>query len=69
MFICSQANVIVQLFVEILNRYLYYYECEPQNEAVTVKYLAGLIALINTNMANMDTTDPVSCCSTRNVVI
>ena len=57
---CIEANVIVQLFVEILNRYLYYFECEPQNDAVTVKYLSGLVALVKTNMANVDSSDPSS---------
>jgi vacuolar protein sorting-associated protein 35 len=46
----ASTNII--LFVEILNQYLYYFE--SRNEAVTVKYLSGLIALINTNLANMD---------------
>ncbi|CAO3658049.1 unnamed protein product [Umbelopsis ramanniana] len=45
----------VELFVEILNRYIYYFE--QRNEAVTVKYLNGLIDLINTNLANMDNPD------------
>lgn len=45
----------VELFVEILNRYIYYFEL--RNEAVTVKYLNGLIDLINTNLSNMDSPD------------
>lgn len=43
--------------MEILNRYLYFYECEPQVDSVSVKYLGGLIALIKTNMANIDRND------------
>jgi vacuolar protein sorting-associated protein 35 len=52
---CVEAAVIVQLFVEILNQYLYYFEGD--NEAVSVKYLSGLVALINTNLANVEASD------------
>ena len=40
--------VSVELFVEILNRYVYYFDQE--NDAVTVKYLNGLIELIHSNL-------------------
>ena len=40
--------VSVELFVEILNRYVYYFD--QQNEAVTIKYLNGLIELIHSNL-------------------
>lgn len=40
--------VSVELFVEILNRYVYYFDQE--NEAVTTKYLNGLIELIRSNL-------------------
>jgi len=43
----------VKLFVEILNEYLYYFE--DKNDAVAVKYLTGLIALIKTHLANIET--------------
>ncbi|KAL6064706.1 Vacuolar protein sorting-associated protein 35 [Balamuthia mandrillaris] len=49
---CMDATLNVQLFVEILNEYLYYFE--HRNEAIAVKYLTGLIALIKTNLANME---------------
>lgn len=49
---CMDASMNVHLFVEILNQYIYYFE--NNCEAVTVQYLQGLIALINTNIANMD---------------
>jgi len=49
---CMDASMNVHLFVEILNQYLYYFE--NQCEAVTIQYLSGLIALINTNIANME---------------
>ena len=42
--------VSVELFVEILNRYIYYYD--QQNETVTVKYLNGLIELIHSNLSS-----------------
>lgn len=45
---CMDAAVSVELFVEILNRYVYYFEQE--NEAVTTKYLNGLIELIYSNL-------------------
>ncbi|KAF8955537.1 Vacuolar protein sorting-associated protein 35 [Entomortierella lignicola] len=52
---CMDSVSNVELFVEILNRYIYYFE--RQNEAVTVKYLNGLIDLINTNLGNMENPD------------
>ena len=38
----------VELFVEILNRYVYYFDQE--NDAMTTKYLNGLIELIHSNL-------------------
>ncbi|CAG8651061.1 13744_t:CDS:10 [Funneliformis mosseae] len=52
---CMDSVTNVELFVEILNRYIYYFE--RKNEAVNVKYLNGLIDLINTNLTNMDNPD------------
>ncbi|KAI8140334.1 vacuolar protein sorting-associated protein 35 [Fennellomyces sp. T-0311] len=52
---CMDAVTNVQLFVEILNRYIYYYE--KGNDAITVKYLNSLIDLIHTNLGNMDNPD------------
>ncbi|KAI9830381.1 MAG: Vacuolar protein sorting-associated protein 35 [Phylliscum demangeonii] len=45
---CMDAAVSIELFVEILNRYVYHYD--QQNEAVTTKYLNGLIELIHSNL-------------------
>ncbi|KAA6415629.1 MAG: vacuolar sorting-associated 35 [Lasallia pustulata] len=45
---CMDTAVSVELFVEILNRYVYYFE--QQNETVTTKYLNGLIELIHSNL-------------------
>ena len=45
---CMDTAVSVELFVEILNRYVYYFDQE--NEAVTTKYLNGLIELIQSNL-------------------
>jgi len=55
---CMDSAMNVHLFVEILNQYLYYFEngCD----AVTSEYLSGLIALINTNIANMDAAQEVT---------
>ncbi|KAG0057555.1 Vacuolar protein sorting-associated protein 35 [Gryganskiella cystojenkinii] len=52
---CMDSITNVELFVEILNRYIYYFE--KQNDSVTVKYLNGLIDLINTNLGNMENPD------------
>lgn len=46
---CMDTAVSVELFVEILNRYVYYFDQE--NEAVTTKYLNGLIELIQSNLS------------------
>jgi vacuolar protein sorting-associated protein 35 len=59
---CLDAGVIVSLFVEILNRYLYYFEGD--NEAVSIKYLSGLVALINTNLANVEASESNSAVKT-----
>lgn len=45
---CMDASVSVELFVEILGRYVYFYEQE--NEAVTVKYINGLVELVHSRM-------------------
>lgn len=49
---CMDTAVSVELFVEILNRYVYYFD--RQNDAVTVKYLNGLIELIHSNLATAE---------------
>jgi vacuolar protein sorting-associated protein 35 len=51
--VCMSSSMHVELFVEILNQYLYYFEKE--NEVITEKYISGLIALINEHIENMDT--------------
>ncbi|KAF2202370.1 vacuolar protein sorting-associated protein 35 [Delitschia confertaspora ATCC 74209] len=51
---CMDAGVSVELFVEILNRYVYYFDQE--NEAVTTKYLNGLIELIHSNLNTNENT-------------
>jgi len=45
----------VHLFVEILNKYLYFFNrgCP----SITVKYLKGLIRLINEHIPNLDASD------------
>ncbi|KAL8716341.1 MAG: hypothetical protein Q9220_000246 [cf. Caloplaca sp. 1 TL-2023] len=45
---CMDTAVSVELFVEILNRYVYYFD--QQNETVTTKYLNGLVELIHSNL-------------------
>jgi vacuolar protein sorting-associated protein 35 len=51
---CMDSAVSVELFVEILNRYVYYFE--QNNEAVTTKYLNGLIELIHSNLSTSEPT-------------
>ncbi|KAJ5888046.1 Vacuolar protein sorting-associated protein 35 [Penicillium taxi] len=54
---CMDTAVSVELFVEILNRYVYYFD--QQNETVTTKYLNGLIELIHSNLqSNEDEPNP-----------
>ncbi|KAK4934655.1 retromer complex subunit Vps35 [Elasticomyces elasticus] len=50
---CMDTAVSVELFVEILNRYVYYFD--QQNETVTTKYLNGLIELIHSNLTTTNT--------------
>ncbi|KAL8945024.1 MAG: hypothetical protein Q9216_000008 [Gyalolechia sp. 2 TL-2023] len=45
---CMDTAVSVELFVEILNQYVYYFD--QQNETVTTKYINGLIELIHSNL-------------------
>ncbi|KAI9312643.1 vacuolar protein sorting-associated protein 35 [Dichotomocladium elegans] len=52
---CMDSTTNVELFVEILNQYIYYFE--RGNDAVTSNYLNGLIDLINGNLGNLDATD------------
>jgi len=49
------SAVKINLFVEILNECLYYFE--NNCESITVAYLSGLIALIDTKSGDMDTSD------------
>lgn len=44
---CMDVAVQVQLFVEILNRYIYYFD--HGNAEITVKYINGLIEVIQNN--------------------
>ncbi|OJD19452.1 hypothetical protein AJ78_00626 [Emergomyces pasteurianus Ep9510] len=46
---CMDTAVSVELFVEILNRYVYYFD--QGNDTVTTKYLNGLIELIHSNVS------------------
>lgn len=45
---CMETATSIELFVEILDRYVYYFD--QQNESVTTKYLNGLIELIHSNL-------------------
>ncbi|KAK3391271.1 vacuolar protein sorting-associated protein 35 [Podospora didyma] len=45
---CMETATSIELFVEILDRYVYYFD--QKNESVTTKYLNGLIELIHSNL-------------------
>ncbi|KAI0396306.1 vacuolar protein sorting-associated protein 35 [Xylariaceae sp. FL0594] len=45
---CMEQATSIELFVEILDRYVYYFD--QANEAVTTKYINGLIELIHANL-------------------
>ncbi|KAL2164839.1 hypothetical protein VTH06DRAFT_135 [Thermothelomyces fergusii] len=47
---CMETATSIELFVEILDRYAYYFD--QKNESVTTKYLNGLIELIHTSLAS-----------------
>jgi len=51
---CMDTAVSVELFVEILNRYVYFFDQE--NESVTTKYLNGLIELVHSNLNTSENT-------------
>ncbi|KAI1107626.1 vacuolar protein sorting-associated protein 35 [Jackrogersella minutella] len=46
---CMEQATSIELFVEILDRYVYYFD--QQNESVTTKYINGLIELIHSNFS------------------
>ncbi|KAG5519449.1 hypothetical protein PMAC_002076 [Pneumocystis sp. 'macacae'] len=50
---CIDTLTSTELFIEILNRYIYYYD--HQNESIHPKFLNGLIDLIRQNIDNFDT--------------
>lgn len=45
---CMEQATSIELFVEILDRYVYYFD--QQNESVTTRYINGLIELIHSNL-------------------
>lgn len=47
---CMDVAVSVELFVEILNRYIYYFD--HGNTEVTARHINGLIEVIQTNLSN-----------------
>jgi vacuolar protein sorting-associated protein 35 len=53
--VCMTSSQHVNLFVEILDQYLFYFE--QNNPAITAKYISGLIALINEHMENMEASE------------
>ncbi|KAI2783461.1 vacuolar protein sorting-associated protein 35 [Daldinia loculata] len=59
---CMEQATSIELFVEILDRYVYYFD--QQNESVTTKYINGLIELIHSNL-NTNQQDSASIESSR----
>ncbi|TLD30447.1 hypothetical protein PspLS_02245, partial [Pyricularia sp. CBS 133598] len=58
---CMETATSIELFVEILDRYVYYFD--QRNESVTTKYLNGLIELIHSNFAgNQQDSASVDAC-------
>lgn len=49
---CMDSSVQVQLFVELLNHYIYYYE--KGNDQVTIQVLNQLIAKIKETLPNLE---------------
>jgi vacuolar protein sorting-associated protein 35 len=54
--VCMASSMHVQLFVEILNSYLVLFE--RRCPTISVKYLKGLVELINEHLDNMDSPHP-----------
>jgi len=54
-FACTDSSANIDLFVEILDEYLYYFSIKNQNIVAT--FLNSLIALINTKMNNLSPAD------------
>ncbi|RYP13284.1 hypothetical protein DL765_006958 [Monosporascus sp. GIB2] len=52
---CMEQATSVELFVEILDRYVYYFD--QGNESVTTKYINGLIELIHSNIGQQDSSN------------
>ncbi|KAK7752876.1 retromer complex subunit Vps35 [Diatrype stigma] len=52
---CMEQGTSVELFVEILDRYVYYFD--QANESVTTKYINGLIELIHSNIGQQDSSN------------
>ena len=57
----SSSNV--QLFVEILDYYVYFYEIE--NPVITDKFVTGLIALVNEHLDSAGVTGSAAISETR----
>ncbi|KAH8161962.1 hypothetical protein CIB48_g6291 [Xylaria polymorpha] len=53
---CMEQATSIELFVEILDRYVYYFD--QANESVTTKYINGLIELIHSNLGTNQQDSP-----------
>lgn len=61
---CSrQSSANIQLFVEILDYYVYYYEVG--NPAITDKFVSGLIALVNEHLQSVGVTSSAAVAETK----
>ncbi|XP_029109619.1 vacuolar protein sorting-associated protein 35-like isoform X2 [Scleropages formosus] len=52
---CMDSSLQVQLFIEILNRYIYFHE--KQNQAVTVQVLNQLVQKVQEDLPNLEASD------------
>lgn len=53
--VCITGGVNAQLFVEILNHYIYFFEAD--NPEIAGRYISGLVALINEHIESLDPSD------------
>ena len=61
---CSrQSSSNIQLFVEILDYYVYYYEVG--NPAITDKFVSGLVALVNEHLQSVGVTSSPAIAETK----
>ncbi|CAN0401404.1 unnamed protein product, partial [Pylaiella littoralis] len=56
--VCIAGGVNAQLFIEILNHYVFFFEAD--NPEIAGRYISGLVALINEHVESLDPSDASS---------